>query len=221
MDNQSYEKKQNDKLSSEMNTGTKVIKKISKKLMLLIVAIIVCVVIGVISFGAQLLSGKNPKEEIITTSALEKIINISELSTFQAVYNGITKVMNEEKPDKLDFYASYEAKVYAGFDFEKVDIITDEDAKKIIVTIPEIQITDVNVDIASLDFMFQNDKADASTVSERAYKACIEDVTIESEAEAEIYELAEQNAKNIIEALISPFIEQLDPEYELEIKGEV
>ena len=65
--------------------------------------------------------------------------------------------------------------------------------------------------------MFQNKKADIATVSEQAYKACIADATKESEAEIAIYDLAEQNAKNIIEALISPFIEQFDPEYELEI----
>ena len=32
-----------------------------------------------------------------------------------------------------------------------------------------------------------------------------------------IAELAEQNAQNIVEALLSPFVEQLDSEYQLEI----
>ena len=46
----------------------------------------------------------------------------------------------------------------------------------------------------------------------------IEDVTSESNSEDAIYELAEQNARNIVEALISPFVEQLDSEYRLEIQ---
>ena len=39
----------------------------------------------------------------------------------------------------------------------------------------------------------------------------------ESKNETAIYELAEENAHNIIEALIRPFIEQLDDEYQLQI----
>lgn len=84
--------------------------------------------------------------------------------------------------------------------------------------LPEIKITDVNVDITSLDYIFENEKANTETVSEEAYKKCIEDVTSESNSEDAIYELAEQNARNIVEALISPFVEQLDSEYRLEIQ---
>ena len=54
-------------------------------------------------------------------------------------------------------------------------------------------------------------------MSEEAYKKCIEDVTNETNAEDTIYELAEENAKNIIEALIKPFVCQLDAEYKLVI----
>lgn len=176
---------------------------------LIVVVLVVVILIDVIK--------KDSKKEIITESSLKEIINVSELSTFEAVYNGVAKVMNEKKPTKVDYYVSYEATVKAGIDFEKVEIKVDNDAKKITVTLPEIKITDTNVDIASLDYIFENKKANTETVSEEAYKACIEDVSIESSSEDAIYELAEQNAKNIIEALISPFVEQLDSEYVLEI----
>ena len=63
-----------------------------------------------------------------------------------------------------------------------------------------------------------NDKANTETVSAQAYKKCIEDVTNERSNEDAIYTLAEQNAHNIIEALIKPFVEQLDEEYQLVIK---
>ena len=39
----------------------------------------------------------------------------------------------------------------------------------------------------------------------------------EVENEPDIYELAEQNAENVISALIRPFVEQVDAEYVLEI----
>ena len=93
----------------------------------------------------------------------------------------------------------------------------NEKDKIITVTLPEIKITDVDVDIASLDYIFMNKKANTETVSAQAYKKCIEDVANESNSTDAIYELAEQNAHNIVEALINPFVEQLDREYKLEI----
>ncbi len=158
-----------------------------------------------------------PETEVITQSSLEKIINVSELSTFEAVYVGVAKVMNETKPEDIDYYVYYESKVKAGIDFEKVLIQINHETKKITITLPNITITDINVDIASLDYMFENNKANTETVSEQAYKACIADVSEESSNEDAIFELARQNAENIMTALISPFIEQLDEEYFLEI----
>lgn len=160
---------------------------------------------------------KKSEPEIISKSTLEKIINVSDLSTFEAVYNGIAKVTEKDNPEKINYYVSYDAKVKAGVDFEKVDITVDTEEKNITVKLPEIEITDVNVDITSLDYIFVDNKANTATVSEEAYKKCIEDVTNESNTENAIYELAEQNAQNIVEALISPFVEQLDSEYQLKI----
>ena len=155
--------------------------------------------------------------EIISKSTLEKVINVSDLSTFEAIYNGVASVANEEKPENIDYYVSYEAKVKAGIDFEQVNLEVNEDEKRITVTLPEVKITDVNVDIASLDYIFMNKRANTETVSAQAYKKCIEDVTNESNSTTAIYELAKQNARNIVEALIKPFVEQLDSKYELKI----
>lgn len=176
----------------------------------------VLVVIIIVSLAVSIIPNKS-EPETISKSTLEKIINVSDLSTFEAVYNGIAKVTDADNPEKINYYVSYDAKVKAGIDFEKVDISIDPDAKIITVTLPEVKITDVNVDITSLDYMFENNKANTETVSEEAYNKCIEDVTDESSSEDAIYELAEQNAQNIVEALLSPFIEQLDSEYQLEI----
>lgn len=210
-------KKIQDDQSYPKNTTEKIIK-CNKKVKYAAIIVLVIIVIVTMIVGGKLAGKEEKKEEILTTSTLEKIINVSELSTFQAVYNGIASVANEKKPEEIDFYVSYKAKVYAGINFEEVDIVMDEDAKKIKITIPDVKITEVNVDIKSLDYMFENEKADNSTVSERAYKTCIADATKESEKENAIYELAEQNAKNIMKALVKPFVEQFDSEYELVIE---
>ena len=83
------------------------------------------------------------------------------------------------------------------------------------VDIPHFRITDSNVYITSLDFIFYNDKANASTVTQEAFKACEADVQKESEQQNAIYELAKQNAVNVLTALINPIVEQLGTEYTL------
>lgn len=192
-------------------------QRISVKSMLYAMIAVVIVIAIVCSSLVAKNFFKKSEPEIINKNTLEKIINVNDLSTFEAVYNGIAKVANEKNPEKIDYYVSYNAKVKAGIDFEKVEITVDNEKKVIAVKLPEIKITDVNVDITSLDYIFENNKANTSTVSEQAYKKCIEDVKNESSNENAIYELAEQNAHNIIEALISPFVGQLDAEYQLQI----
>lgn len=156
--------------------------------------------------------------EVITVQTLEKIINVSELSTFTAVYNGVAEVKNEKTPDKIEYYVSYNAQVKAGIDIEKIDISLDDTSMVIRVKLPDVHITDIIVDISSMDFIFYNKKADTATISSTAYRACEDDVKNESENQVEIIELAHQNAVNIITALISPIIEQMDIGYTLHVE---
>lgn len=156
--------------------------------------------------------------EVITVQTLEKIINVSELSTFTAVYNGVAEVKNEKTPDKIEYYVSYNAQVKAGIDIEKIDISLDDTSMVIRVKLPDVHITDIIVDISSMDFIFYNKKADTPTISSTAYRACEDDVKNESENQVEILELAHQNAVNIITALISPIIEQMDIGYTLHVE---
>lgn len=215
MDNKEDEKKENsnqshDELKYKMKQGK---LKSTKSIFFGLLSVIVLaslIFVWTMVFGKQ-----NTKLEIKTISTLEKVINISELSTYQAVYNGIAEVRNEIETEQIDYYVSYKAKVNAGFDFENVKILMDEKTKKVTVNIPEIFINDVSVDIGSLDFIFENDKANVSSVSKQAYIACIADVTNESKQKTAIFELADKNAKNVMKALISPFIKQLGTEYEL------
>ncbi len=165
-------------------------------------------------------TARNSKKqaEVITVSTLQEIIDVSELSTFTAVYNGIAQVMNQDNPESVDYYVSYEAKVNAGIDFEQVGIDLDEEAKTIRITMPPVELTEVNVDISSLDFIFYNQKLNTSTVTETAYKACEADVEKESQEQQAIYDLAEQNAKNVLTALVKPIVDQADTEYTLVVE---
>ncbi len=203
-------------MKERRNGGASIIRTFhSMKQFIFLIVLLIVLIVAIFGFVR---SHNKSEKEVITKSTLEKMINVSELSTFEAVYNGITQVMNKTDDEKVDYYVYYEAKVKAGFNFEEVKINLDNREKKIVITLPKIKINDINVDIASLDYMFENKKADTETVSQEAYKAAIADVTEESKNETAIYELAKQNAVNIVEALVKPFVQQVDPEYQIEIR---
>ena len=155
--------------------------------------------------------------EVISESSLQDIINVSELSTFTAVYNGIAEVKNEKNEKQTDYYVSYEAKVKAGIDFSEVSIECDDKNKSIRIIVPDVYITDISVDIASLDYIFLNEKANRTAVSEQALKACEQDVEEESQQQQAIIDLAQENARNVLKALVLPFVEQNSPDYAIEI----
>ena len=183
---------------------------------IIITILILTITIFVVSTSTN--NNKQTKPEIITVSTLEKIINVSKLSTFTAVYNGIAVVHNENKPDEIDYYVSYEAKVDAGINFKDIAIQVDNEEKIISVLIPDVYITDVNVDISTLDYIFINNKANTTTVTQTAFKACEADVKNESMKQDAIFELANQSAINILNALINPILSQMDDEYTLIIE---
>lgn len=171
--------------------------------------------VAVVAFF-QIGGGKEREAEITVVSTLERIINVSDLSTFTAVYNGIAEVKDEKDPDEVDYYVSYEARVEAGIDFSNVNISLKDGV--ITVDIPDVKINDIIVDISSLDFLFFDNSANKLTVSEQAFKACEEDARSESESQEAILELAQQNAENVVKALVKPIIDQLGEGYDLVVE---
>lgn len=200
-----------------MVTKEKIKSAVSIKIPLWFI-IVVFLAVCMLLFILSLTLNKETNTEVITKSSLEKIVDLSELSTFESVYNGVAEVLNKENPEKIDYYVAYESRVKAGIDFEKIEIDVIPEEKKVIVTIPEIQINGITVDMESLEYIFINNRANTVSVSAEAYDACIADAEKEVENQAAIIELAEENARNIVEALIHPFINQLDEEYVLEIQ---
>lgn len=184
---------------------------------LAIAAVVVLVVIAA-AVVLRTSGREKPQPQVLTVSTLERIINVSELSTFTAVYNGIAEVANEKKPEQIDYYVSYEATVNAGIDFQAVEISMDEEQKIITLKVPEAHIINQDVDESSMEFIFQNKKANKSGVTEVAYKACEEDVQRESEQQTAICELAAQNAENVLRALTKPIVDQLGEGYQLVIE---
>lgn len=196
--------------------GRKLDKKLRKWMMILIVVLAAAVAVLV----AQRVNEhrKKPEPQVLTVSTLTDMIPVSDLSTVTSTYNGVAQVMNEKNPDKLDYYVAYEAQVQAGVDFADLQPEVDEASKTVTIRVPAAHFKKANVDVSSLDFMFNNKKANTSGVTERAYKACQEDADRECSRCEAILELARENAVNTVEALTRPLVEQLYPEYTLVVE---
>ena len=188
-------------------------KKLRKWMMILIVVLAAAVAVLV----AQRVNEhrKKPEPQVLTVSTLTDMIPVSDLSTVTSTYNGVAQVMNEKNPDKLDYYVAYEAQAQAGVNFNELQPEIDEASKTVTIRVPAAHFMDANVDVSSLDFMFNNKKGDTSGVTERAYKACQEDAERECSSSEAILKLARENAVNAVEALTRPLVEQLYPEYTL------
>lgn len=180
----------------------------------LLIAVILC--IGFI-FLPKILKPNGGQVTTISQSSLEKVIEINDLSTLDYTYNAITAVYDEDST-KVKYYVAYEGTVTAGIDFTKIDIQTDEENKKIVITVPEPTIQAVNVNMGTMDFIFENEKYNEETVSQEAYKASIADLKKRAGEEETLLSMAKDNAIAAVKALIEPWVEQIDGEYEVEVK---
>ena len=154
-------------------------------------------------------------QKVDTVSTLEKVIKTSSLSTYETVYNGVAVVMNEEKPEQVDYCVSYNATVKAGLDFKDIKISMDEENHIISVQLPEIELSDPVIPIQKSEYIIVNKKINQDAISAKAYSICIEDAKEEAKKRDAIFKYARENAQKLIEGLISPFISQLEEEYRI------
>ncbi len=182
----------------------------------LLIAVAVLVVVVLVGYKVNEVLSPKPVEQF-NTSSLEEIIDVSELSTFVAVYNGVAIKYDDKNDEKVDYYTYYEASVKVGIDFTEIKYENLKEERIIKVTLPPITITDTDVDISTLEFMFIDAKSETDTVVEQAYNLCYDDLKEEVKKEFAIIELGEQNAIKTIEALIIPFANEFGNDYSIEV----
>ena len=192
--------------------------------------VILAVVVILVGAGYKLAKqlgwfGLKPKVEttILTSSQLEQVLQIDDLSVCAITYNGVAEVPQKKHPDKVAYYVSYEAVAKASLNMEDIKVQIDDNVgegqpKKIVVTLPQIQVKEINVDMGSLEYMFVKKSANTADVSEEAYAACIADAGEECRGNEELFRMARENAENTVKALTNPIIENQDETYELVIQ---
>lgn len=147
--------------------------------------------------------GRADRFSVLTTSDLEKVIDISELSTAKYTYNGIARVYADEEKEKVTCSIKYSAKVKAGIDMSEVDFEIDNEEKTVTVFLPPIRVTSDVVDEESISFIPDNAKLELKD----ALTACEEDIQSEAEKSEELYSAAEDNLKSTLEGLLLPILD--------------
>lgn len=190
-------------------------KKLNPNLLLVVIAIVV--ICFTLLFFAR--PKKEPEPQIDITSTLEKIVETSDLSTAVFDYQGIVEIPNKKNLKKIDYYILYDASVYAGIDFSQVKFIEDKTAKTITAVLPAVKIQDTVVDPDSLEFMFQNKKANDISILDSALTACETDIQQECTSESAILDIARMNAENAVRALTEPVMNNLCKDYTLVVES--
>lgn len=190
------------------------VKKNKKPKIILGIVILIVLIIG-FKPGGVFRSSQN-KVSTVSKSSLEKVLETSQLTTVQYTYNAIAEV-KKEFFDTIKYHVAYEGTVQAGIDFEDIDININKEKKLITITLPEVSIQNVIVSAESMEYIFNDDKYESETVASEAYSACVKDLQTRAEKEVQLLQMAKHNARDVVQALIEPWVKQVDKEYTIEI----
>lgn len=190
---------------------TKKKKKNKKKINLkaygtLIIVVVVVVGLFVLFVLPQLTKG-HKQQVVLAQTTLEKVIKTNRLSTYQIEYEGVAVLYNEKKPEKEDCYVKYKATVKAGIDFDRVELKFDQENNQLIIALPYVTLSEPNLDNNSIEYMYLNNKMNQNGLLPKAREACLADVKEECKNQKAIYTLALDNAKVVITALVTPFLD--------------
>ena len=186
--------------------------KKSKKIVVIAILILISAIILSIIFA------KDRKITTVVESSLKEVIETSELSTVEYIYNSTTTICDEENNPK--YYVAYEGTVKAGFDFNKITTETDEENKKVIIIIPKIKINSVNINDETLDFIFVKDKYNTETTFQEAYKKSYEDLENKANTNESIKKMAYENAVDNMKAILTPLETTLPDGYTFDYREE-
>jgi preprotein translocase subunit SecF len=186
----------------------------------IIIPVILVMLVVVLFIGYRIKKTLEPAGHKVTTvskASLEKVLDISELSTLDYNYNAIATVYEDDNTT-VKYYVAYEGTVNAGIDFSKIEVSEPDEEKHITITLPEIEIQNTNVDMGSLDYIFIKSKYNKETVSQEAYLASQNDLESRANDTVELEQMAKDNAVASVQALIQPWLDQLDEGYTVDIQ---
>ena len=174
---------------------------------ILLLCIIAIGVVAIYRFYPML----QPKTvNVLTSSTLMDVIDITELSTAEFRYKGIAPIYKDEQHSKLRCSICYNAVVKAGINMKDVVLEVDAENHRVLASLPEITIKTAIVDEKSMSIIPKSTKIDIKDM----LIACKKDVENEATQSEELLLSAHENLKMIIEGLLLPILKAHD--YRLE-----
>ena len=159
-----------------------------KRIIPIIAGLAIIIIIATIII--PLIANKSNSAKIVTSSQLEKAVNISDLSTAEFVYNGIAEKYN----------IKYDASVKVGINMNDIDFNIDNSNKTITPILPEIKINSISVDESSLSYIPKNPDMELNEILD----CCQIDAQNEASNTDELYDTAKENLQTVVEALLKP-----------------
>lgn len=166
---------------------------------------------------SQALTGKEGKVTTITKASLEKVFEISELSTADYIYNAVAKAYGEDKTT-VTYYVAYEGKVKAGIDFSKLDIVIHEEEKHITIKLPDIEFQEQTVDPGTLKYIFKDKNSRRENIHQEAFELCEKDLKERVLQEKDLKDQAQKNAQAVVQGLVEPWVKQIDNDYNITVQ---
>ncbi len=159
----------------------------------------------------------HPAEVTFTEAQLQDVLETSELSTATYTYNSIVSAYAEDGVT-VRYHVSYEGSVKAGVDFADIDMEIDNENKTILLILPDAEVLDTSVNAGTLDYIFADQKYNTETIAQEAYNLSCIDLESKIEQEEQLYAIAKENAVAAVEALIKPWVEQIDANYIVSVR---
>lgn len=165
----------------------------------------------------DIIIGEEGKVTTISEASLKKVFEINELSTADYTYNAVARAYNWDNSE-VRYYVAYEGRIKAGIDFSKIKIDIDEEEKLITLTIPEIEFQEITVDPGTLEYIFKDKGSETENIHQEAFTLCQQDLNERAAQEEDFLLLARSNAASVVEALVTPWISQLEDSYTVDIQ---
>ena len=151
-------------------------------------------------YGADRAVNNATPTDVDISSQLEKMVNISDLTTARVVYNGVAEKVDDNGDVVCHVY--YEATVDVSINLKDIKFKEDKNNKKIYPIIPELVLGRPIVDSSSIDFFEEKPDISLSEV----IAICEEDALSEIGSASGIFTAAEGNLQLTVEALTQPLI---------------
>ena len=126
--------------------------------------------------------------------------------TAEFIYNGVAEKYEEDDPEKVMCYISYESSVKVGIQMQDIQFNIDEEKKTVKPILPEITVNTVSLDENAISYIPE----DPDIPMKDIITLCKNDAMNEAAHSEELRETAEENLKAVVEALLSPLLDHAE-----------